>query len=72
MENENQRRKEILNILENCCRLRHEEEQITEKSRNIDMEMTKKNHQKQHLEEDMEFQIHDADLNSYKKMGQKM
>jgi len=38
--------------------------------RKLDVEITKKNRQKSHIEEDLEYMKNEADLETYKKIGQ--
>ncbi|KAL4446655.1 hypothetical protein ABPG74_005593 [Tetrahymena malaccensis] len=69
IENEKERRKELLRMLENCQKLKDEEEHKNELIREIELEITKKKQQKSHLEEDLENILGDADLEQYKKLG---
>ncbi|CAD8107888.1 unnamed protein product [Paramecium primaurelia] len=68
IQNEKERRRELLQILENCARLRQEEDMKTEQLRNIELEINKKLQQKRNLEEDLDGVLGDADLNTFKKI----
>lgn len=68
-ENEKERRKELLNLLETCSRLKVDEEQKKEILRNLNIEAAKKTQQKSHIEEELEDVMTDGDLESYKKVG---
>ncbi|CAD8111506.1 unnamed protein product [Paramecium sonneborni] len=68
IQNEKERRRELLQILENCARLRQEEDMKTEQLRNIELEINKKVQQKRNLEEDLDGVLGDADLNTFKKI----
>lgn len=52
-ESEKERRKELLNLLENCSRLKNEEEQKKEMVRNLTVETAKKAQQKNHIEDEL-------------------
>lgn len=68
IQNEKERRRELLNILESCARLRQEEDLKTEHLRNAELEISKKNQQKRNMEEDLDGVLGDADLNTFKKI----
>ncbi|KAM3134224.1 hypothetical protein pb186bvf_013644 [Paramecium bursaria] len=72
IQNEKERRRELLNILESCARMRLEEDNKTEQLRNLELEITKKTQQKKNLEEDLDGVLGDADLNTFKKTQQLM
>jgi hypothetical protein len=52
----------LLLLLESALGLKEEEEQKIETLRNLELEITKKVSQKNHLEEDFELILNDADL----------
>lgn len=68
-ESEKERRKELLNLLESCSRLKNDEEQKKEMVRNLTVETAKKAQQKSHIEDELENVMTDGDLESYKKVG---
>jgi thiamine phosphate synthase YjbQ (UPF0047 family) len=69
IENEKERRQELLTLLENCIRKRGDYEHKKEEFRNVMVQITKNEQEHTHHEEELEAILSDGDIESYKRIG---
>jgi thiamine phosphate synthase YjbQ (UPF0047 family) len=69
IENEKERRQELLALLESCIRKRGDYEHRREDFRNLMVQITKNEQENTHHQEELEAVLSDGDIESYRQIG---